>query len=277
MNELMLKYENQIKTFMLNYFHNGYFTKDESSSFLKNYLNYILLYNEIDPDKVTVYFHCVKSLPKNISALTTFSGNDKKLKENKIFDVYFLEDMMFCKSYFNSKNFNKLICLKEKNKTLVNELINQLNLAKLIIKAGHEFQHVVQIVKQTSKTAKISDYFKSVEQTIMIGYNLENKDRQTRRILKNYTNYLKSLKIISSVEINADAASKVYCNYLFGNIYETIKDKDEQEFLNILYWRCKNQYKIRKVNHAIGNELYNQAKENLISKYGFKEDDLFIP
>lgn len=278
MNELY--YIDQINNYFETLFYHKEASITETQNFIRNYLNFTLLHNRINPNEINVNFHYFNKSP--IDSDHVFYKEKKKYKqpnkENAKKPRYskVKSFLAFVDGYTEEKRYEVYL---NKNRLTVKTKDDIDKLISFIFSIGHEFDHIVQHELKPCLT----------ETEIIQTIKFLNKYNTECELHKEDSRYIKKL---------SDKISKHNQNYLMTTYCERMADKHSvthfenfitmtleyynlspqyANFLNCFLKTIKDFYWGRKIDYKKCNQQEKDIKSSLIKNYNFNEDDLIIP
>lgn len=278
MNELY--YIDKINNYFETLFYNGEVSATETENFLRDYLNFILLHNRINPKELTVNFHFFNKPPLDSDYL--FEKADKKqkhpnkenakkpkFKKRKSF-LAFVDGFPEEKRYEIYLNKNKLTVKSNKDFD---------SFIYFIFTVGHEYSHIVQNeLKPILTEREITQQIKYLSK-----YKKECKLHETdkkyiKKLTDRLSNHNQNFLFVTSCETQADKHSITH----FENFIAMTKEYYElsvpyDAFLNGFVETLKDFLSDRKIDYKICNQQERDIKNSLINNFNFNEDELIIP
>ena len=228
----------QIDKFFFDLFTHKEASKTEIHNFLLNYVDFILLYNNI-PDEYTTTIHLIKKFRDSVDE---FSIKPKKTKhklrnkENikKAEYKQYSQTLALCCCDLNLKTFH--IYLNNKL-FFIEDIENMFNFSCLVSSLGHEVEHLIQehispnIVRlcENCYDKKIDKFNENLKE-------LGAKNNYIKKLARKMHTHADNFSILNTCEVNADNNSVVY----FQELYKLILNSTNRDA--VYYYFLYNIY-----------------------------------
>ncbi len=233
---------------------------EETKEFLLVYLEYILRINGIESNNYEITINLVKKL-------NLFNANAylHYFKKHKKFDVYLSKDNLLL-GYFDDQIYSKGLGKPNKpwnrdhnSKETLHFFINNLTIA------GHEFHHIVQLIKKEELDAEYARRFQTAPIKSVFTVNEDGVS-----VLASKTNdSLDELSSIHPMEIEANMLSFEYMHKLIDSLIKECKSENTSALLlkfdrmvkldrkDAISKYVKQGLTHRKVTNLVGNLEYD--------------------
>lgn len=261
-----------LDNFLFNLYVDEETSKTELQNFLYNYIDYILLKNNIQPEKYNISLHYIKNFG---DCVTDFNYKLKKKKKKKLRNKenahkkqnsHNAQTLAYIEFDKNVKNIYIYLNIKHCE---INSIQDIPNLTTLLSQLGHEVAHLVQEINCLDNF-KICEntYKKNVETYNNLVKGCTNR-KYIRKLSQKMHTHADNYGLLNSTEIGADLKTVTYFRDLYDDIVNsTDEDNCYYYFLYDMYidldlmQQCRNgYYKVRKKQEkAIKKSLIRDFK-----------------
>lgn len=276
------KYIEDINHFLYSLCLNEETSKTELTNFLNAYIKFILAYNDLPAEEISVQLHFISKKELNddepeYSLKTKHKKKHKQRNKENIKKEQFKKSSR-CMAYMtfgtNPDEFDiylnetlcEIKCLKDVD-----------SLVQLISDIGHEVEHIIQTYKQAALLFAVDLYnekkLKAFETCAK--FNAEDK-KLLRKLARKFQKHADHFNVLNSSETQADENSCFYFDILAETILTNATDDDYITFITYIIEGLQEIDYTRKVNCTRMLKQDNLLTRCLIKKFGISADVLNI-
>lgn len=275
--------------YFYNLFNNGECSKEETTNFIRNYLDFIFTLNNINLKFFNITIHYGVGFPGCKGSVNGLCSPSEKYENT--YDIY-LEDDRAVKYLPTVKNDNKKgkkskqiqakhsVQQTASNSNQLKDVRSLSHLIGLINTAGHEFIHLVQFIKFPQEFDDIETNLIKAEHIIADEENSNHSQKYVKKLTNKLKLHINRLKLIDHSEVDAD----LYSCGNFINLIDYIKgymndycitDEEFTEFLNLLGNMMLKIQKGRNIDYKIYRDEEKKIIKSIDRKFNYKKSDLY--
>ena len=276
------KYIEEINHFLYNLCLNEETSKTELTNFLNAYIKFILSYNQLPAEDISVQLHFVHKEKLNYEE-DDFSITAKRKRKHKQRNRENAKKEAYKKGLTTLTYMSGCAGTNSFDIYLNNELCNikSLNdldkLIELLYNLGHEAEHIVQTYNHKELWEAVDIYHN--KQVIAfdecVSRNYGNK-KLLKELSKKFQQHSDNYNILNSTEILADQNSCYYFDHLASALLEQTEDDDYFTFISYIVRGVILAQDCREIDYGLWEDHDNLIKRCLIKKFGISADVLNI-
>lgn len=271
----------KIEKFFFNFYSNKETSKTEIHNFLLNYVDFILLYNNLDATNYKTTIHIVKDFGENIEDFTLKHKKQKhklRNKENikKEQHKHFCHTIAQCCYSTEKQQFNVYLNEKSFHSTSIKFLDN---FTKLVSSLGHEVEHLVQEYISKDLVNYVEDcYCEKLEEFNYLIKKHKTNNNYLKKLARKLHTHADNFSILNSCEMNADNNSVVYFQELYKFILNsTNREKPYYYFIYDIYLDLIRIQDNREFCYDLCEKQEKAIQKSLIEDFKIAPSVLEIP
>lgn len=271
----------KIDKFFFDFYKNKETSVTEIHNFLLNYVDFILLYNNIDAPNYKTIVHIVNDFGENIEDFSLKQNKSKRKlrnKENikKAKHKPYCTTIAQCSINLEKKIFNVYLNSKHFHAT---NLTNFENLSTLISSLGHEVEHLIQEYVSKNMVINVENsYNKKLKEFLNLVKTHKSQSNYIKKLSRKLHTHADNFSILNTCEVNADNNSVVY----FQELYKLILNSTDRNnfyyyFLYDIYLDLNRIQDCRESCYKLCKKQEKGIQRSLIKQFKINPSVLEIP
>lgn len=267
----------ELNKFLYDFYIYNEVSKTSLFNFLTSYVEFILLYNNIQPEKYNIHLHFIKYFEDCITDIAYKKRSKRKKlrnKENakKQNHRTYAQTLAYVQIGKNLKDFNIYLNLNSCN------IIDYTSIATTLSHLGHEVEHIIQQFVMSDKSKYNCKCYEEKIKTYKSLIKTATSKSFVRRLTKKLHAHADNFALINSIETMADNNSVVYYTEFLKLLQQkTNIEKSYYYFLYDIYIFIELIQKNREKNYKIAAKRERVIKKSLERDFNIDEHILEIP
>ena len=271
----------KIDKFFFDFYINKETSATEIHNFLLDYVDFIMLYNNLDATNYKTTIHMVKNFGENVEDFTLKQRKLKQKLRNKE-NIKKAKHKPYCLTIaqccYNTekKIFNIYLNKKHFKSTNIEDIEN---FASLISSIGHEVEHLVQEYISKDLVNYIEDcYVDKLEEFLYQTRKHGTTGNYIKRLTRKLHTHADNFSILNTCETNADNNAVVYYQELYKLILNsTDRNNFYYYFLYDIYLELNRIQDCREMCYELCEKQEKSIQNSLINDYCIDSSVLEIP